>query len=87
MIKESVSTIKTYKILLFNDNINCFDVVTAALMDCCGHTAEQAEQCTILAHCKGHAVVLTSSDFFEVHIANLELSERGITCKMEVYGL
>ncbi len=45
------------ELILFNDDINTFDYVIASLMEVCSHTAEQAEQCTIIAHTKGKCAV------------------------------
>ena len=38
------------KLVLWNDDVNTFDFVIECLIEICGHTLEQAEQCTILVH-------------------------------------
>lgn len=50
-----------YKIVLWNDDVNTFDFVIESLIEICGHTLEQAEQCTILVHYKGKCTVKTGS--------------------------
>lgn len=40
-------------LILFNDDINSFDYVIESLMEVCGHSSVQAEQCTFIAHYKG----------------------------------
>lgn len=49
------------KLVLHNDDVNTFDFVIECLMGICGHTLEQAEQCTILVHYKGRCVVKSGS--------------------------
>ncbi len=56
-INEEV--VKQNEIVLFNDDINTFDHVIDTLVDVCGHTPEQAEQCAILVHYKGKCTVKT----------------------------
>lgn len=51
----------TNKLVLWNDDFNTFDFVIDTLIEVCGHTPEQAEQCTILVHYKGKCTVKTSS--------------------------
>ncbi|MPN62325.1 ATP-dependent Clp protease adapter protein ClpS [bioreactor metagenome] len=50
-----------YKLVLWNDDVNTFDYVIESLMEICGHTLEQAEQCTILVHYKGKCTVKTGT--------------------------
>lgn len=50
-----------YKIILWNDDVNTFDDVIEALVEICGHTLEQAEQCTMLVHYKGKCAVKTGA--------------------------
>ena len=58
-IKESVQL--DNEIVVYNDDVNTFDYVIEALIEICGHTLEQAEQCTILVHYKGKCTVKTGS--------------------------
>lgn len=45
------------KLLLYNDEVNTFDHVIDCLMEICKHEAHQAEQCAMLVHYKGKAIV------------------------------
>lgn len=40
-------------LLLFNDEVNTIDHVVKSLIDVCGHSPEQAEQCATIAHFTG----------------------------------
>lgn len=57
------------RLILYNDDVHTFDYVIKALVDICRHTVEQAEQCTILVHCKGQCVVKSGSydDLLPMH--------------------
>jgi ATP-dependent Clp protease adaptor protein ClpS len=44
-------------IVIYNDDVNTFEHVIACLIKYCEHTAEQAEQCSILIHFKGKCAV------------------------------
>jgi ATP-dependent Clp protease adaptor protein ClpS len=46
-------SVKTHRLILYNDDVNSFDWVLMSLIEICGHTPEQAEQITMLAHYKG----------------------------------
>ena len=41
------------EIILYNDDVNTFEHVIKTLIDVCDHTAEQAEQCSLIVHYKG----------------------------------
>ncbi len=44
-------------LVVFNDDVNTFEHVTAVLMKVCKHSLEQAEQCTLIIHYKGKRAV------------------------------
>lgn len=52
-------TVKQNEIVLFNDDVNTFDHVINTLMDVCEHSAEQAEQCSLIVHYNGKCTVKT----------------------------
>lgn len=58
-VKTDTKKQKNYEIVLFNDDVNTFDHVIETLISVCDHTAEQAEQCSILVHYKGKCTVKT----------------------------
>ncbi|GAB1447601.1 MAG: ATP-dependent Clp protease adaptor ClpS [Bacteroidetes bacterium] len=49
------------KVVLYNDDVNTFDWVIECLIEICEHDEIQAEQCALLVHFKGKAVVKTGS--------------------------
>jgi ATP-dependent Clp protease adaptor protein ClpS len=57
LLKEEVKT--QNEIVLYNDEINTFDHVIETLIHACDHTAEQAEQCSLIVHYKGKCTVKT----------------------------
>ncbi|WP_420574492.1 ATP-dependent Clp protease adaptor ClpS [Kordia sp.] len=64
-IKEELLTLedvqKNNEIILYNDDVNTFDHVIETLIYACDHTAEQAEQCSIIVHYKGKCTVKTGA--------------------------
>ncbi|WP_136479894.1 ATP-dependent Clp protease adaptor ClpS [Cognatitamlana onchidii] len=57
LLEEEVVT--QNEIVLFNDDVNTFDHVIETLIYACEHTAEQAEQCSLIVHYKGKCTVKT----------------------------
>lgn len=45
------------ELIVFNDDHNTFEHVINTLVKVCRHTAEQAEQCTLIIHYKGKCSV------------------------------
>lgn len=56
-VLEAVQTTDLMDLVVFNDDVNTFEHVIATLIKVCKHTAEQAEQCTLLIHHKGKCAV------------------------------
>jgi len=50
-----------FNLVIWNDEVNTFDWVIETLMEVCGHTEEQAEQCALLIHYKGKYAVRNGS--------------------------
>lgn len=48
---------ESFQVLLYNDDVNTFDWVIECLIRICEHDELQAEQCALLVHYKGKAVV------------------------------
>jgi ATP-dependent Clp protease adaptor protein ClpS len=44
---------QSHVLVVWNDEVNTFDWVIETLVEVCGHTPEQAEQCAMLIHFKG----------------------------------
>lgn len=46
-----------FSLIVWNDEVNTFDWVIQSLMEVCGHTEEQAEQCALIIHMNGKYAV------------------------------
>jgi ATP-dependent Clp protease adaptor protein ClpS len=46
-----------WSVVVYNDDVNTFDHVIYCLEKYCDHTAEQAEQCSLIIHFKGQCAV------------------------------
>jgi len=57
LLEEEV--VRQNEIVLFNDDVNTFDHVIDTLIEVCDHTAEQAEQCSLIVHYNGKCTVKT----------------------------
>ncbi len=58
---EQLKDQKVHRLILFNDDFNTFEHVIVMLMEYCGHTEEQAEQCAWLTHLRGKCAVKEGS--------------------------
>ena len=67
-----------HELILFNDDFNTFEYVIDSLIEVCGHTPEQAEQCTLVAHSKGKCTV-KKGDFTDLEPMHNEMGRRGLT--------
>jgi ATP-dependent Clp protease adaptor protein ClpS len=50
-----------HSLIVWNDDVNTFDWVAKSLVEICGHSPEQAEQCAIIIHQKGKYAVKKGS--------------------------
>jgi len=70
-------------LIVWNDDVNSFDWVIETLVEVCGHTTEQAEQCAIIIDSKGkYAVKEGSYDLLKPMCD--AITERGIGATIEV---
>lgn len=60
LVEEHIDT-EAYDLVVFNDDVNTFDHVSKILIKVCDHSAEQAEQCTLIIHYKGKCAVKKGS--------------------------
>jgi len=73
--------VNQHEIILFNDDVNTFDFVIDSLMDVCGHTSEQAEQCATLVHYKGKCAVKTG-EYDELKVKCTRLLSLGLSAEI-----
>lgn len=70
------------QLIVWNDEVNTFDWVIDTLIEVCGHTPEQAEQCAMFIHTKGkYAVKNGSYDILKPMCDSI--TERGIGATVE----
>lgn len=69
------------EIVLYNDEVNTFDHVIETLIKVCKHTAEQAEQCSLIVHYKGKCTVKTG-EYKELEPQCLSLLEAGLSAEI-----
>ncbi len=70
------------QLIVWNDEVNTFDWVISTLVEVCGHTEEQAEQCAYLIHYKGKYGV-KKGDFDILKPMCDSILERGINATLE----
>ena len=80
ILEETVVT-DIKKLIIYNDDVNTFDWVIDTLVEVCGHTSEQAEQCTIIIHYKGKCSV-KEGVFDELTGMRNEICRRGISAEI-----
>jgi ATP-dependent Clp protease adaptor protein ClpS len=72
-----------HQLIVWNDDVNTFDWVIETLVEVCGHTAEQAEQCSLIIHHKGKCAVKSGS--YDLLKPQCEaITERGLAATIEV---
>ena len=70
-------------LIVWNDEVNTFQWVIETLMEVCGHSYEQAEQCSLLIHFKGKYAVKQGS-FDDLKPQCEAIMDRGIGATIEV---
>lgn len=84
--EEAVDTLTElehpYNLIVWNDEVNTFDWVIQTLIEICGHTEEQAEQCAIIIHTKGKYGV-KQGEYDELKPQCDAITERGIGATIE----
>ena len=72
-----------YSLIVWNDEVNTFEWVIETLVEVCGHTAEQAEQCAYIIHFQGKYAVKEGS-YDELKPLCDAITDRGIGATLEV---
>lgn len=70
-------------LIVWNDDVNTFDWVIDTLVQICGHSKEQAEQCAILIHFKGKYAVKKDS-FDNLKPQCDAINDRNINATIEI---
>lgn len=71
------------QLIVWNDEVNTFDWVIETLVDVCGHTHEQAEQCALIIHNHGKYAVKEGA-FDTLKPMCDTITERGIGATVEL---
>jgi ATP-dependent Clp protease adaptor protein ClpS len=74
---------KVYHIIVWNDEVNTFEWVIDTLIEVCGHSEEQAEQCAMLIHTQGKYAVKQGS-LEDLKPKRDAIVDRGIGATLEV---
>jgi ATP-dependent Clp protease adaptor protein ClpS len=69
-------------LIVWNDDVNTFEWVIETLMEICGHTYEQAEQCAYIIHFRGKYAVKQGT-YDELKPKCDAITERGINATVE----
>ena len=85
--KEDTDTLTVtepyFNLIVWNDEVNTFEWVIEALVDICGHSKEQAEQCAIIIDAKGKYAVKEGS--YEMLKPRCDaITDRGISASIDV---
>jgi ATP-dependent Clp protease adaptor protein ClpS len=78
---EDTGSSELNDLIVYNDDVNTFEHVINTLIKVCGHTAEQAEQCTYLIHYKGKCTVKIGN-FEELTPMRQSICDKGISAEI-----
>ena len=70
-------------LIVWNDEVNTFEWVIDTLMEVCGHSHEQAEQCAYIIHFQGKYAVKNGS-YDELKPKCDAITDRGIGATVEM---
>jgi ATP-dependent Clp protease adaptor protein ClpS len=76
-------TVEPFQIIVWNDDVNTFEWVIETLVEICGHSHEQAEQCAYIIHYNGKYAVKTGS-YEDLRPQCDAILDRGISATLEV---
>ncbi len=69
-------------LIVWNDEVNTFEWVIETLMEVCGHSYEQAEQCSYIIHFRGKYAVKHGS-YDDLSPLRDAITDRGIGATIE----
>jgi ATP-dependent Clp protease adaptor protein ClpS len=78
---EDTGSDEANELVVFNDDVNTFEHVINTLIKICGHSVEQAEQCTWIIHYKGKCSVKLGS-FEELVPMRQAICDKGISAEV-----
>lgn len=72
----------THSLIVWNDSVNTFEWVIETLVEVCGHSEQQAEQCALIIHNKGKYAVKQGA-YDDLKPMCDAITERGIGATIE----
>jgi ATP-dependent Clp protease adaptor protein ClpS len=72
----------SFSLVVWNDEVNTFEWVIETLVQVCGHTTEQAEQCAFIIHFNGKYAV-KQGDYEMLKPLQEAIVDRGINATIE----
>jgi len=72
-----------YHLVVWNDEVNTFEWVIDTLIEICGHSSEQAEQCAMIIHTHGKYAV-KEGNYEELKPMCDAITDRGIGATVEL---
>ncbi|WP_276482197.1 ATP-dependent Clp protease adaptor ClpS [Paraflavitalea pollutisoli] len=73
-------------LIVWNDEVNTFEWVIETLVEVCGHSAEQAEQCAYIIHFQGKYAVKQGT-YDDLKPLCDAITDRGIGATIEVVAV
>ena len=83
LIQVETQVTSPYQIVVWNDDVNTFEWVIETLVEVCGHTHEQAEQCAYIIHFSGKYAVKNGT-YEDLRPMCDAILDRGISATLEV---
>jgi ATP-dependent Clp protease adaptor protein ClpS len=81
-VEVLLETVSSNQLIVWNDDVNTFDWVIETLVEVCGHSFEQAEQCSLLIHFQGKYAVKEGM-FEDLKPMCEAILDRGINATLE----
>jgi ATP-dependent Clp protease adaptor protein ClpS len=75
-----------FSLIVWNDEVNTFEWVIKTLVEICGHTEEQAEQCAMIIHVKGKYAV-KNGGYEDLKPKCDGITDRGINATIEAIAV
>ena len=82
LVLTDTETSEAHHLVLYNDDFNTFDHVIYTLIKVCEHSAEQAEQCSLIVHHKGKCTV-KSGEIEDLKPRCQALLDAGLSAKIK----
>lgn len=82
LVADEVTTGDVSELIVYNDDVNTFDWVIKSFMEILKHSETQAEQCSMMVHFQGRAIVKTAPKDVLQPLKE-GLTDRGISAVIE----